>query len=104
MVLLGDYNINLATVNNDNQSATFYNSMNAYSLIPVILNPTRETDNSSTIIDNILISNLNNFLPGIFKIDLTDHYPIFIIYKNYFSRSQTPPIKISYRLVNDLTL
>ena len=103
-ILLGDYNLDLLKINEDNQSSNFYNSMNALSLIPTIMNPTRETNSSSTIIDNILISNLQNFSAGIFKFDLSDHYPIFIIYPKYIQTTQKPPTKISYRIVNDLAL
>ena len=44
-ILMGDYNLDLLEINDDTQSASFYNSMNSYSLIPTILKPTRETDN-----------------------------------------------------------
>ena len=103
-ILLGDFNIDLLKINDDHLSSAFYNSMNTYSLIPTITNPTRETDNTCTLIDNILTTNLNNFISGIFKIDLSDHYPIFILYPNYFQNIQNPPIKIRYRTVNDYSL
>ena len=103
-ILMGDYNLDLLKINDDTQSASFYNSMNSYSLIPTILKPTRETNNSCTVIDNALVSNLQNFHSGIFKIDLSDHYPIFIIYSNCNYPEQNLPIKISYRNVNSLAL
>ena len=34
--------------------------MSSYGLFPQILNPTREIDNSSTIIDNIFTDNISN--------------------------------------------
>ena len=53
-------------------------------ILPTIHRPTRVDDKSQTIIDNIF-SNLietTNFESGIFKADITDHFPNFLIIKN----------------------
>ena len=51
--------------------------MVSYSLMPLITKPTRITENSSTLIDNIF----SNFQPfpnaGIIISDLSDHFPIY---------------------------
>ena len=104
VVLCGDFNIDLLRVNEDNQSSTFYSSMCSNTLLPTISKPTRLTATSCTLIDNIFVSNLNNFNSGILTVDVTDHMPIFIVYKNYFQPKQSLPLKISYRIINDSTL
>ena len=62
-----------------NNASTFYNDMNAMALIPIIYKPTRLTNTSCTLFDNICVSNLRNLFSGIFTIDISDNLPIFII-------------------------
>ena len=55
--LLRDLNVNLLNYNEHNQSDEFLDSLVSNSFIPLILQPTRTTSHSNTIIDNIF-SNL----------------------------------------------
>ena len=84
--------------------ASFYDNMSSFSLIPTILQPSRFWDDTCSLIDNIFISNLNDFKSGLLRADISDHLPIFIIYQNYYSTNTINRDKISYRLVNDLTI
>jgi hypothetical protein len=96
--LLGDYNINLLNVDNHTSTASFIDLLFENGLMPAITKPTRVTDKSATLIDNIVhnsISN-NNHLKGILYSDITDHYPVFLI---DFSKSSTPRKK--YFVVRD---
>ena len=67
------------------------------------MKPTRCTENSFTLIDNIFTNNLSEWESGILQIDLTDHFPIFYIIKNYFSFIDTRT-KIEYRTMSDPNL
>ena len=58
--LLGDFNINLLNYNEHNQTNEFLNSLASNSFIPSILQPTRITSHSTTLIDNIF-SNVMDF-------------------------------------------
>ena len=49
--LLGDFNVNL--LNEHNQTNEFLDSLASNSFIPLILQPTRITSHSTTLIDNI---------------------------------------------------
>ena len=53
-ILARDYNINL--LNNETHAGTgqFLNNIYAWSYLPVIIRPTRFTETSATLIDNIL--------------------------------------------------
>ena len=51
--LLGDFNVNLLNYNEHNQTNEFLDSLASNSIIPLILQPTRITSNSNTLIDNI---------------------------------------------------
>ena len=54
--------------------------MYASSFFPTITKPTRITDKSATLIDNIFINSPNeNSKRGILISDLSDHLPIFYI-------------------------
>ena len=104
LVFCGDFNLDMLKINEDLNSEAFYQAMNSYSLTPIISRPTRVTDSSFTLIDNFFVSNLNSFTSGIFSVNVSDHYPIFIIYNNYFATVDDIPDKITYRLINDSTL
>ena len=51
--LLGDFNVNLLSYNEHNQTNEFLDSLASNSFIPLILQPDRITSHSNTIIDNI---------------------------------------------------
>ena len=51
--LLGDYNINILNYESHEPTAYFVNSMYSFGFVPLINRPTRITQHSATIIDNI---------------------------------------------------
>ena len=51
--LLGDFYINLLNYNEHNQTNEFFDSLTSNSFIALILQPTRITSHSNTLIDNI---------------------------------------------------
>ena len=50
---MGDFNLNLLNYETHSDTNDFINSVISYSLLPYILHPTRVTEHSATIIDNI---------------------------------------------------
>ena len=54
--LLGDFNVNLLNYNEHNQTNEFLDSLASNSFIPLILQPTRITSHSNTLIDNIILN------------------------------------------------
>ena len=84
--LIGDFNVNLLTDNEHNQTNEFLETLASNSFIPLILQPTRITSHSNTLIDNIFS---NVFDPDIVSGNLTatisDHLPQFAIIPNMFS-------------------
>ena len=85
-IICGDLNIN--SLNNEhNQTNEFTNLILSENFIPQITLPTRITDNSSTLIDHILLKFNNHTLneqliSGNIYSDITDHLPNFIFYGN----------------------
>ena len=84
--LLGDFNVNLLNYKERNQTNEFLDYLNSNPFIPLILQQTRITSHSNTLIEN-MFSNVND--PGIISGNLTatisDHLPQFSIILNMFS-------------------
>ena len=55
--LIGDFNINLLNYESHGETDDFINTMISHYLLPHILHPTRVTDHSATVIDNIFSNN-----------------------------------------------
>ena len=102
-ILCGDFNIDMMKIETNSNVNFFYDSMSSLSYIPTICKPTRITDETVSIIDNIFVTNLSFFKSSIFEFDVSDHFPIFIIYKNVFTSNELSE-KISYRVINDSSL
>ena len=83
--LLGDFNVTLLNYNELNQTNEFLVSITSNSFIPLILQPSRITSHSNTLIDK-KFSNVID--PGIISGNLTgtisDHLPQFAIIPNMF--------------------
>ena len=81
--ILGDYNIDLLKHSSHIQTERFLDIMYSNSLVPMICKPTRETETTATLIDNVFTNNYNitdQFLRGILTTDISDHYIIFHIW------------------------
>ena len=81
--LMGDFNIDLSLHNNS--SRRLKNILLSYALRPHIGQPTRITNSTQTLIDNIFSNNYTDSINGIIYSDISDHLPIFTI-----SRIKTP--------------
>ena len=84
--LLGDFNVNLLNYNNHNPTNEFLDSLASNSFVPYILQPTRLTSHSKTLIDNI-ISNIISpeAISGNLTATISDHLSQFMIVPNVFS-------------------
>ena len=80
--IMGDFNINLFNHEVHAPTCNFLNLMFLHSYIPLINKPTRVTNQSATLIDNIFTNNHKNMLQGIMYTDISDHFPIFLIDNN----------------------
>ena len=94
VIITGDFNIDILPENLSNSSDTFININSSYGLQNLIKIPTRITNMSSTLIDNIF-SNISNVKcqSGTICTDKTDHLPIFSFFKNVnlHNTSQSSP-------------
>ena len=88
--LLGDFNVNLLNYNEHNQTNEFLDSLASNSFIllplfPLILQPTRITSYSDTLIDNIFSNVIDpDIISGNLTATISDHLPQFAIIPNMF--------------------
>ena len=74
--LCGDFNIDLLKINTKNHYNTFYNNLTAAGYLPRISMPTRVTNQSATLIDNIFSTELYNNESAIIVNNISDHQMI----------------------------
>ena len=81
-IIMADFNIDLLTTDTNHQTADFIHNMFTHMFCPTISKPTRVTNYSATLIDNI-ITNIHEYpiKSGILYNEISDHFPIFNIYK-----------------------
>ena len=93
VAIMGDFNINLLSHDSHNPTDEFINTLFSYSFQPHILQPSRITSHSATLIDNIFFNSLEyrTYSGNIFH-DLSDHLPNFLIIDSI----QSQPNKIMY--------
>ena len=81
--VVGDFNINILNHEKHKETNDFIDLMYSKGVFPLITKPTRITNTTATLIDNIFTNDLNhNYTSGAFICDVTDHLPIFIVGSN----------------------
>ena len=83
--LLGDFNVNLLNCNEHHQTNKFLNSLASNSFIPLILQQTRKTSHSNTLIDNVFSNVIDpDIISGNLTATISDHLRQFAIIPNMF--------------------
>ena len=83
--LLGDFNVNLLSYDNHNPTNEFLDSCDLNSFIPYILQPTRRTSHSRTLIDNVFSDIISpEVISGNLTSTISDHFPQLMIVLNIF--------------------
>ena len=96
--LLGDFNANLLNYNEHNQTNEFLDSFASNSLTPLILQPTRITSRSTTLINNIFSNVIDpDVISGNLTATISDHLPQFAINPNMFGNISGSKSKIYER-------
>ena len=94
-VLLGDFSIDLLNFDTSEYVSTFLEDLARNSLQPQILLPTRISNNSKTLIDDIFCNIPNTMvksgMSGNISSSISDHLPQLFILPEFFSKS--PPTK-----------
>jgi len=89
ILIAGDYNIDLLKIQEKQAITNYYETIISSGFFPKITLPTRLSQRSGTLIDNIL-SNITkhtiNSTGGIIHTSISDHFPIFV------TMDETPPM------------
>jgi exonuclease III len=102
--LCGDFNMNLLNIDTHHHTNEFLNTMSTYFFRPLIQVPTRITNTSSSLIDNIFTNSPSyKECPGLLMADISDHLPIFVILDSY-SHQKNKTKFVSYRPNNEKAL
>ena len=93
ILITGDFNINLLQVHEKNIFNDFFETMVSNSFIPMITLPTRFSNKSGTLIDNIFCR-ISDFTlqstSGILTKKFSDHQPYFMCLNTILSNKQNP--------------
>ncbi|XP_065639635.1 uncharacterized protein LOC136072356 [Hydra vulgaris] len=78
--VIGDLIMDCLRYSKNKKMKKFYDEIFVSGAIPLLNRPTRITENSTTLIDNILTINIynNDIQIGIIKSDISDRFPIFL--------------------------
>ena len=95
--LLGDFNVKLLNYNGHTPTNEFLDSLASNSVIPYILQPTRITDHSETLIDNIFSNVITvDAISDNLTATISEHLPQIMIVPNVFAN----PPQTEKRLIN----
>ena len=104
---MGDFNIDLLKTENSDYSSRFCEQLFTSSFFPLITRPSRITQHTATLIDNIFtndLAQLDSGINGIIFFDISDHLPIFHLTATK-NENNSKPIHTQYkRTVNKKSL
>ena len=97
--MCGDFNIDLLKHSTHNNTKLFLETMYSYGMLPLINKPTRVTENSATLIDNIFTNNcFKSHINAILCTDLSDHLPIVCSTDLGFKKNQHKMFKYTRKI------
>ena len=103
--LAGNYNLNGLKINNDELCTELFDLITSHSLLPRITLPTRISNASGTLINNIVCTAdviIKPTTAGILLNKLSDHRPCFILLDTTFARSHNPKFIRKYVQIEDV--
>ena len=103
--ICGDFNINLLKINDSEHYNAFFENVTSTGFFPQITMPTRLSDNSNTLIDNIFTNNIcKPQESGILVTPISDHLMQFCIFKGNYEASNDLPKYIEVETINSKSI
>ena len=88
VLIAGDFNLNLLKHNSHGPTGEFLNNMLSYNFLPTLSLPTRISDTSATLIDNIFVNCIgHDYTSALVYSDVSDHLPCVLHMTACISRS-----------------
>ena len=82
--MLCDFNLNLLNADSHSGTNEFLSTLGTYYFSPHVLQPTRITNHSATLLDNVFFNSVSHHtISGNTLYDLTDHLPNFPIINKF---------------------
>ena len=101
LYMVGDFNINILNHEKHKDTNEFIDLMYSKGMFPLITKPTRITNTTSTLIDNIFTNDFNHaYKSGVFICDVTDHLPVFSVSTNNLNQ-EVNATKFEYKRSHD---
>ena len=100
LIIFGDFSFDFLKIDSDSKATNFYDTTSTYLLTSLINKPTRLIDRSQTLIDIFFVSKPYSTVAGIFTFDVSEHYPIAAVFKNFFEQDNVKEA-IEYRVISD---
>ena len=100
-VILGDFDIDLKKVDICNPVSEFLETFVSHSFEPLIRNPTRISDTSSSLIDSIFVNSNCDILSGTILSDVSDHLPVFSLLNYPFTSKDENTNYVTKRIINE---
>ena len=98
LILAGDYNVDLLNYT-DTAISNFLNTLYTHSLYPTINYPTRITEHSATLIDNIYINQTYAYSSILYS-GISDHLPIITFLNNSLKKDNLPQTQRTVSKIN----
>ena len=103
--LIGDFDLNLIDYDTNLKVNSYCDTAFSHNFIPIINKPSSVTNHNETIIDH----NLTNYFDtkvdsGILKVDISDHFPIFLNSKSINIKTRHDLVFVTKRHINPFTL
>ena len=105
--LMGDFNIELLKIDQNDNSNSFINLQFSSSFCPTISKPTSITKSTATLIDNIFSNTIEEKCKtGLLLTDLSDHLPVFQLNLSEatYSTRKITQVNKKLRTVNDKSI
>ncbi len=101
--ILGDFSINLLNYDSHTPSNDFVNTFYSHNLLPCIHHPSRISESSESIIDNIFTNAFHsNITCGNILAKITDHFPQFLILRaSTIIHNKSRSLKYDYSNFNE---
>ena len=106
MYLVGDFNLNVLDYKINKKIQNFFDLIFQHGLIPIINKPTRITKRNATAIDHIITNSYlsSKLKTGIIKTDISDHFPIFLVFETPDISTYPSTTTIFKRYINDKSI
>ena len=99
--IMGDFNVDLLRVDTHGPTSDYLGGFTLEGYYPLVSLPTRLTDTTATLIDNIWTNKVEEIGSGLVTVRLSDHLPIFAFIGGERDRERVREMNGRRRLVNE---